>query len=387
MNNSQKYFFKLLSSVINDTEILPPSENVDMRAVFALGYNHKMLQTVYEKAYNSGIISETDSDFKIWKNQYILYKTRDTRQQIAKDEIIDVLTENGIRVMPLKGLLIKDLYPNTYLRQMTDLDILIDKDNKSKVKSLLKSIGYKEFEGGKKHFSMVKKPAINLEIHLKIFENDWNECFSDVWENAEEKSKNLYIMSKEDLVLHNIMHSAEHLLSAGIGIRAITDLYVLKKAYPEVLISENFLSKLDNYGLTDFFNVINNICQVWFEGKDDSSLNKMAEKFLLLSNNFGTNKDVAVQYASDIADSEDSRFMIFLKLFFPSYKNMCKRFKILESIKILLPVFWLVRIVRIPFMSGTMAVVKRLAKIDSEKIKERNELLKSFGLSEITNNS
>jgi hypothetical protein len=38
-------------------------------------------------------------------------------------------------------------------------------------------------------------------------------------------------------------------------------------------------------------------------------------------------------------------------------------------------------------MSGTMAVVKRLAKIDSEKIKERNELLKSFGLSEITNNS
>ena len=387
MNNSQKYFFKLLSSVINDTEILPPSENVDMRAVFALGYNHKMLQTVYEKAYNSGIISETDSDFKIWKNQYILYKTRDTRQQIAKDEIIDALTENGIRVMPLKGLLIKDLYPNTYLRQMTDLDILIDKDNKSKVKSLLKSIGYKEFEGGKKHFSMVKKPAINLEIHLKIFENDWNECFSDVWENAEEKSKNLYIMSKEDLVLHNIMHSAEHLLSAGIGIRAITDLYVLKKAYPEVLISENFLSKLDNYGLTDFFNVINNICQVWFEGKDDSSLNKMAEKFLLLSNNFGTNKDVAVQYATDIADSEDSRFMIFLKLFFPSYKNMCKRFKILESIKILLPVFWLVRIVRIPFMSGTMAVVKRLAKIDSEKIKERNELLKSFGLSETTNNS
>lgn len=387
MNNSQKYFLKLLSSVINDTEILPPSEDVDMRAVFALGYNHKMLQTVYEKAYNSGIISETDSDFKIWKNQYILYKTRDTRQQIAKDEIIDVLTENGIRVMPLKGLLIKDLYPNTYLRQMTDLDILIDKDNKSKTKSLLKSIGYKEFEGGKKHFSMVKKPAINLEIHLKIFENDWNECFSDVWENAEEKSKNLYIMSNEDLILHNIMHSAEHLLSAGIGIRAITDLYVLKKAYPEVLISENFLSKLDNYGLTDFFNVINNTCQVWFEGKDDSSLNKMAENFLLLSNNFGTNKDVAIQYAYDIADSEDSRFMIFLKLFFPSYKNMCKRFKILESIKILLPVFWLVRIVRIPFMSGTMAVVKRLAKIDSEKIKERNELLKSFGLSETTNNS
>lgn len=387
MNNSQKYFFKLLSSVINDTEILPPSEDVYMKAVFALGYNHKMLHTIYEKAYNSGIISETDSDFKIWKNQYILYKTRDTRQQIAKDEIIDVLTENGIRVMPLKGLLIKDLYPNTYLRQMTDLDILIDKDNKSKVKSLLKSIGYKEFEGGKKHFSMVKKPSINLEIHLKIFENDWNECFSDVWENAEEKSKNLYIMSKEDLILHNIMHSAEHLLSAGIGIRAITDLYVLKKAYPEVLISENFLSKLDNYGLTDFFNVINNICQVWFEGKDDSSLNKMAEKFLLLSNNFGTNKDVAVQYATDIADSEDSRFMIFLKLFFPSYKNMCKRFKILESIKMLLPVFWLVRIVRIPFMSGTMAVVKRLAKIDSEKIKERNELLKSFGLSETTNNS
>ena len=67
---------------------------------------------------------------------------------------------------------------------------------------------------------------------------------------------------------------------------------------------------------------------------------------------------------------------------------MCRRFKILKRVKILLPVCWLIRIVRMPYYaSDSMGVVKELAKIDSEKIKERNEIVKLFGLSETTNNS
>lgn len=391
MNSSQKYFLQLLSSAINDNEITPPSESVNLKAVFAFAYKHKMLGAIYEKALGARLIDENDAGFSAYKNDYVLSKTRDVRQLIAKDEIANILTENGIRVMLLKGLVIKDLYPQTYYRQMTDLDILIDNENREKTRLLLKGIGYEDLEiteGEKRHFSMIKKPAVNIEIHLSLFENEWNTAFADVWENAKQIDKNLYVMSNEDLILHNIMHSAEHFLSGGIGVRAVADFYLLKKAYPDVISGESFISRLKEYGLFVFYNVINNISDVWFGGLSDKPHSATAEKFLLSSNTFGTDKDAASQYAANLVGEHNNRFIIILKLLFPSYKDMCRRFKILKRVKILLPVCWLIRIVRMPYYaSDSMGVVKELAKIDSEKIKERNEIVKLFGLSETTNNS
>ena len=386
MNSSQKYFLELLSSAINDTEITPPSESVNPKAVFAFAYKHKVLAAIYEKALDLGIFDENDTEFSAYKNNYVLSKTRDVRQLIAKDEIANILTENGIRVMLLKGLVIKDLYPQTYYRQMTDLDILIDNENREKARLLLKSIGYEDLEiteGEKRHFSMLKKPAVNIEIHLSLFENDWNNAFADVWKNAGQTDKNLYVMSNEDLILHNTMHSAEHFLSGGIGVRAVSDFYLLKKAYPNAILSESFISRLKEYGLFDFYNVINDMSDAWFGGLPEKQHSKTAEDFLLSSNTFGTDKDAASQYAANLAGGHNNRFIIFLKLLFPSYKDMCLRFRILKRAKILLPVCWIIRIIRMPFYaSDSMGVVKELTKIDSEKIARRNEIIKSFGLSD-----
>lgn len=386
MNSSQKYFLKLLSSEVNNTEIKPPSESVNLKAVFAFARKHKTVAAIYEKALGIGIISENDIEFNAYKNDYVLSKTRDVRQLIAKDEVASIFAENGIRVMLLKGLIIKDLYPQTYYRQMTDLDILIDNENREKARTLLKSIGYEDLEitkGEKRHFSMLKKPAVNIEIHLSLFENEWNTAFADVWENSKQIDKNLYVMSNEDLILHNIMHSAEHFLSGGIGVRAVLDFYILKKAYPDVILSESFISRLKEYELFDFYNVINDISDVWFGGLPEKQHNETAEKFLLSSNTFGTDKDAASQYAANLVGEHNNRFIIILKLLFPSYKDMCLRFTILKRVKILLPFCWLIRIVRMPFyVSDSMVVVKELAKIDSEKIAMRNEITKSFGLSD-----
>ena len=386
MNSSQKYFLELLSSAINDTEIMPPSKSVNLKAAFAFAYKHKMLAAIYEKALVTGIIDENDAEFSGYKNNYVLSKTRDVRQLIAKDEVIEILNENGIRVMLLKGLVIKDLYPQTYYRQMTDLDILIDNENREKARLLLKSIGYEDLEitkGEKRHFSMLKKPAVNIEIHLSLFENEWNTAFADVWENAKQIDKNLYAMSNEDLIFHNIMHSVEHFLSGGIGVRAVTDFYLLKKAYPDALLNKSFTSRLKEYGLFDFYTVINDISDVWFGGLPDKPQNETAEKFLISSNTFGTDKDAASQYAVNLVGESNNRFVIILKLLFPSYKDMCHRFGILKRVNILLPVCWIIRIIRMPFYaSDSMGVVKELTKIDNEKIKERNKILKSFGLSD-----
>ena len=390
MNSNLKYFLELLSSAISDTEITPPSESVDPKAVFAFARKHKMLAAIYEKAYSLGILKENDLEFKTYKDIYVLSKTRDARQLIAIDEVVDVLTKNGIRVMLLKGLVLKHLYPQTYYRQMTDLDILIDESNRDKARLLLKSIGYEDLEyenEDKRHFSMLKKPAINIEIHTSLFENSFNDCFFDVWENALTSGENLYNMGKEDLILHNIMHSAEHFLSGGIGVRAVSDLYLLKKNYPDAVLSESFVSRLKEYGLFDFYSVLSDISDAWFSGVQISEHNKKAEEFILSSNTFGTDKDAAKQYALNLAGEKDSKPAIILKLLFPSYKDMCLRFKILKKVKILLPFCWLLRIIRMPFYArDSLGVVKELSKIDPDKIKERGEILKTFGLYEKTNN-
>ena len=50
--------------------------------------------------------------------------------------------KRGIRYMPLKGVIMKELYPYIGLRQMSDNDILIDEENRAELRDIMVSRGY-----------------------------------------------------------------------------------------------------------------------------------------------------------------------------------------------------------------------------------------------------
>ena len=57
-------------------------------------------------------------------------------------KVLDALEKNKIWYLPLKGTLIRKLYPQLQMREMGDCDILCDPSRAADIRKLMKSMGY-----------------------------------------------------------------------------------------------------------------------------------------------------------------------------------------------------------------------------------------------------
>lgn len=92
--------------------------------------NFEDLYAAIESAINSGEYRNDNSDIsKIidgWKNdkEQAMYKM--ILMDIERESLTKYMEQEGIWYMPLKGIILKDIYPENVIHQMADNDILFD---------------------------------------------------------------------------------------------------------------------------------------------------------------------------------------------------------------------------------------------------------------------
>lgn len=139
-------------------------------------------------------------------------------------KILGILKKNNIEVIVLKGWALASLfYNNAHHRPKTDLDILISRADKIKIKQILESLGFHNPRGWEPkeiidQFSMVKRIAqglyLNIDVHLELTNDRLiQNIFS--WELLErEKIKfselDSYRLPNHLLLLHAIIHIYTH---------------------------------------------------------------------------------------------------------------------------------------------------------------------------------
>ena len=86
----------------------------------------------------------------------------------------------------LKGVILKDYYPELGMRQMSDNDILYDAAFRKTMQQYMLSQGYTL--GAKKAYEddYFKLPVYNYEMHLSLFGNNDSD-FSQYFQNIEER--------------------------------------------------------------------------------------------------------------------------------------------------------------------------------------------------------
>ena len=62
--------------------------------------------------------------------------------ELERSMIVQEFEKAGIWYMPLKGILLKDDYPEPFMREMTDNDILVDKTRMNDIRSIMERLGY-----------------------------------------------------------------------------------------------------------------------------------------------------------------------------------------------------------------------------------------------------
>ena len=338
----------LVNSALTGQPIELP-DDLDYAELHRFAVRHNIVVLVYYGLVNSGMDPDSGDglNFFISACQYISLAER---QDACTTGLFEVFEEHGIDYMPLKGTVIKSLYPNPEMRAMGDADILIRKEQYEQIVELLEQSGYSFVKNSNNEYVWSKRDFC-LELHRYLLSPEHQDYFrviGDGWLFAQktDSSKSCYFMKNEDFFVHLVVHFAKHYRSSGIGIRHVTDIWLFLKAHPE-LDFEYVKCQLDKLKLTEFCDNIKKTAEVWFGGNEHDAVTELMTEKILQSGAFGTADSLRASHALKASKSgkNQNRFTRFVRTVFLPYRNMCLLFPVLKKVPVFLPFLWVWRII------------------------------------------
>lgn len=385
MEKFQKEFIGLIQAAFTDKTI-DVSSDFNWKKAVGLAKMHNIASILYYGAVNCKI--PKDSNY-MQELDYLTLQSimTNTRQLYEIEQIESVFEKESIDYMPLKGSILKALYPKSEMRTMGDADILIKLDQYPKIEKIMTELGFVfQFESDHE-LVWEKKPFLFLELHKRImtsYNKDFYGYFGDGWKIANNVEGSCrYEMSPEDFYIYIFVHFTKHYRISGIGIKHLLDLWVYSNARPNLdfIYIENELKKMD---LGKFHENVKNVINVWFNGGIETEITDLITNVIFNSGQYGSEDMAMINRA--LQNGNDSAIKVKLaRLFggiFLPYSTMKEKYDILKKIPILLPVMWVVRCFDVLFRQKLRLknYMKKLNQIDSKAFKENERALKVVGL-------
>lgn len=343
-------FLGLLKSALQN-ENYSLSEKFNIEQATNLASKHRILPLFYYGAAKCGVSKDSELMRKLFAAT-IKYAAISVAQMKQVNDLFSAFDDAGVDYMPLKGTLLKELYPSPEMRTMGDADILIRTEQYDRIKPVMLQLGYDE-KLESDHELVWQKPNSYIELHKRLipsYNKDYYAYFGDGWRLAKEKNGTRYAMTDEDQMIYLFTHYAKHYRDSGIGLNQILDIWVYRHKKPA--LNEGYiLQELKKLMLDRFYQNTLDTLAVWFEGKEPTPVTEMITSVIFNSGVYGTNEahilSAALKDAQKTGNAKTVRNRDFLRKVFLPYEHMREKYAVLKKAPILLPVFWVVRIVQV----------------------------------------
>ena len=221
------------------------------------------------------------------------YYGNTARNSLLYDElrkVLEAFREEAIEVIVLKGAALAEaVYPNRTLRPMTDVDLLVRKEQLAKVETKLVDMGYSLEEGAKPkdfyrehHYHLVfsKLPATKIEIHWHITRpnSPFRIDIDGLWERAQPivlGGVEALALSPEDLLLHICQHMHKHKLFGGI--RPLCDIAHVVEYYKNAIDWTEFRDRSYRWGISPYVYLVLSLAKELLDAHISSSFLKNFE--------------------------------------------------------------------------------------------------------------
>jgi hypothetical protein len=328
------------------------------------------------------------------KRNYYDYIARDIKQIETIQFLDERLNAGEIDHLFLKGSILKTIYPETYMRAMGDIDILIHENDLYKVHKLFSEHHIKCTSKSVQHDVFEMKNGIVIEVHPILYKefNDHYQFIGEVWNHVHLEEKYRFRMNPEFELIYLMYHLAKHIESGGIGLRSVLDIGIYLQAYEEKLNLELLKQFITQMHMETFFDVILDfvIKTFGFEYQFIKPQKRLNEedynyfvKYLTISGIHGIGRDYNVMQARTVsyAKNKKSKLRLIFDIFFPKLDIMMGIYPWLRKAKMLLPFAWIIRWIHI-MIKRPKKSVKKLAQlnISQEEIKRQKEFLETIGL-------
>ena len=373
MDKAFKLLIPLIRATINGEKTDLSYSQEDFESVFKLAVKHDIAQIVSYAVIDNEEIAKTARKY-MFDASY-----RDTKNTYTYGLACDILNKNKIQFVPLKGMILKDLYPESFMRTNCDIDILVHKSDFDKAVKVLSDGGFTQSGDLRFHDVSLLYDNTNLELHFSICEgiNSIDSVLSRVWENTAPAENFKYLQTREFFVFHHIAHMAYHFLSGGCGIRPFIDLWIMQKNnYFDGQRVNEFCKEA---GLCKFYEAVMQTVDFWFKNGEQTKTTERITDYVLKGGVYGNYGNKAAARTA----KKGGKIKNLLSSAFPRYEYMKTPYPILGKYPILLPLCYVSRLFSNTFGKKSDKAIKKyriIKKQDSGFVENVSELLKELEL-------
>ena len=368
-NNVRRVIALAKSAITGEKLAFDGDYEANFEKIMRIASLHEVAHLAATALLDSGLIKD-EEHIKAAKKSIYDASYRDTKNAYTQNTAVKILCENKIPHIVLKGSVIKDYYPERWMRTSCDIDILVKKPDLNNAVKLLENNGFKLDSNLNFHDVSLIYDDTNLELHFSICENIRNidAVLKKVWEYSENKGEYEYVQKHDYFVFHHIAHMSYHFLAGGCGIRPFLDLWILKRAD---FFDENAVRKLcEDARIGAFFDAVLKMTDVWFSDKEDSEITVRMEKYIITGGAYGYFPNNA---AADTIRNGGKIRHLFVRVLYP----------VLNRAPVLLPFCYVYRLFQKTMGRNSEKAKKKYKTIkqqDSDFIKEVSDLMKMLKL-------
>lgn len=349
--------------------------------LYKLSKSHDLAHLVGDTLIKNDLIRSGEVKEKFQK-QIILAVYRYEKINYELGRLCETLNEAHIPFLPLKGAVIRQYYPEPWMRTSCDIDILVHESDLDRATAVLvDKLTYKQESKGSHDVGLFSDNGVHLELHYSLIEEkrvgNIESVLQSVWEKAAPVAETLeYVLSDEMFYYYHIAHMAKHFVgTGGCGIRPFVDIWVLNHRVPFDKEKRNAL--LAEGGLLTFATEAELLTEVWFGEGVHTDTTRQMQDYLLKGGVYGTTANrVSVQ---QVRKGGKVRYA-FSRIWLP-YDVLKFQYPSLNGKHVLLPLYEVHRWLKFLFCGGVrrgMNELKLNSAVSATEQDQINEMLSAL---------
>lgn len=328
----------LLSCAVNGIPADPERTGaMDLSALYEAADRHLLTGITAMALESAGI---RDEAFTQAKGKAI---RKVAAMDMERAAFLDRLEQAGIWYMPLKGAVLKDLYPRLGMRQMSDNDILIDASRMEEAGAIMESMGFACDHRTSAHAVYNRPPVSSFELHRRLFVEMEDRRLCSYYSNVKERLLPMegkrfgYRFSDEDFYVYMVAHEYKHYIAGGTGLRSVLDTYVYCREKGGSLDWQYIGRETDRLGIAEFERRSRGLASHLFGGEPLSDSEREQLEYILGSGTYGTIQNKVDNKIRTFGGGRKGKFRYVLSRLFLPMDAVRSTFPLFAKVPVLLP--------------------------------------------------
>lgn len=347
MTTVAQYLANLVLSQIEKKTPKPIPNNITFEQIFDISIRNSMNGIILRALLQLDLSEEQRNQCK----KILLTKSIISMSQGNElTKISQAFEEALVKNQPLKGAILRTYYPKPEMREMGDIDILVQDCDMDRVQRILQELQYEFVERESHHDIFLKQSVLMVEVHRCLYDakvDGGQSSYFGTFERSHRKEgyKATYELSKEDFYIYMIAHMAKHFYKRGCGIRNLVDIYVYREKFHNSLDEEYMKREFEKCGLTQFVIHMEKLTNIWLGGEEGTDFYDDLFEYLMNCGIYGLDQNgIWNKFSNEkILGDKISKLQLKKWYYFPPHSYMKDYYPWLEEAPFLLPVAWCLR--------------------------------------------